>query len=58
MYHDRLLRVAAICALMCVPVQSVHADLVGYWNFDGNVVDQSGTGNDGELVDATYSVPD
>ena len=55
MYHDRLLRVAAICALMCVPVQSVHADLVGYWNFDGNVVDQSGPGNDGELVDATYS---
>ena len=31
-----------------------NAELVGYWNFDDNVDDQSGTGNDGELFDAVY----
>jgi hypothetical protein len=35
--------------------RSVRGELIGYWNFDGNVDDQSGKGNDGELVDATYS---
>ncbi|MCA9214458.1 MAG: hypothetical protein KDB27_15410 [Planctomycetales bacterium] len=35
--------------------QAVYGDLVGYWNFDGNVEDHSGAGNDGELIDAVYS---
>ncbi len=30
------------------------ADLVGYWNFDGNVLDHSGSGNDGDLVGGSY----
>lgn len=34
--------------------QHVHGELIGWWNFDGNVEDHSGMGNDGELVDATY----
>ena len=39
---------------------TLQADLVGYWNFDGNVDDQSGLDNHGELFDAVYSdnVPD
>ncbi|MCA9196498.1 MAG: hypothetical protein KDA87_03130 [Planctomycetales bacterium] len=36
-------------------VGSVQAQLVGYWNFDDNVLDISGTGNDGELMGAQYS---
>lgn len=34
---------------------SIPGGLVGYWNFDGNVVDQSGAGNHGTLVGASYS---
>ncbi|NCG27334.1 MAG: hypothetical protein GWP42_07315, partial [Verrucomicrobiales bacterium] len=26
-----------------------HAELVGYWKFDGDFTDSSGNGNDGEL---------
>ena len=49
-----------IAAYAVISAQSVNGELVGWWNFDGNVEDQSGMGNDGELVDATYSdnVPD
>ncbi len=34
--------------------QPVRAELVGYWNFDGNVDDHSGLDNHGELFDAVY----
>ena len=46
--------------LVSLPIHSSRAELVGYWNFDGNVEDHSGMGNNGELVDAEYSdnVPD
>ena len=45
-----------IWLVVCFGVShSANAELVGWWNFDGNVDDHSGTGNDGELVDATYS---
>ncbi|MCH8923463.1 MAG: LamG domain-containing protein [Planctomycetes bacterium] len=37
----------ALCLL--VVEQSHAAELVGWWNFDDNVVDQSGNGNDGVL---------
>lgn len=39
---------------------TLQAELVGYWNFDGNVDDLSGLENHGELIDAVYSdnVPD
>jgi hypothetical protein len=36
---------------VCPPVS---AELVGWWNFDDNVDDQSGMGNDGILIDAVY----
>jgi hypothetical protein len=34
---------------------SIPSGLVAYWNFDGNVADQSGTGNHGSLQGASYS---
>lgn len=34
---------------------SARADLVGHWNFDGNVADQSGYNNHGVLSGAVYS---
>ena len=53
----RKLWVVVVGALLVplLPTQVIRAELVGYWNFDGNVDDQSGSGNDGELFDATYS---
>lgn len=50
--------VAIVCALAIAlaPATILHAELVAYWNFDGNVDDQSPAGiNDGELIDAVYS---
>jgi hypothetical protein len=46
-------------AFACLSAPPLGADLVAYWDFDGNVLDQSGNGNDGELFDAVYvdSVP-
>lgn len=41
--------------ILVVCSASLRADLVGYWNFDDNVDDQSEFGNDGELIDAVYS---
>ena len=35
--------------------QRLHAEVVGYWNFDGNVEDLSAFENHGQLVDAIYS---
>jgi hypothetical protein len=54
--HRKWIIVVSACsiALGCLSARTLRADLVGYWNFDGNVLDQSGTGNDGELFDATY----
>lgn len=34
---------------------SIPNGLVGYWNFDGNVTDQSGAGNHGSLQGASYT---
>ena len=44
----RLLAVMAITGLFVTP--SLHADLVGYWNFDDNISDLSGQGNNGQLI--------
>ncbi len=38
-----------------IGLQPVHAELVGYWNFHGNVDDLSDHENHDELVGATYS---
>jgi hypothetical protein len=49
----------AVCLLMLAMIRPLNAGLVGYWPFDGDVFDQSGLGNDGELLGATFvnSVP-
>ena len=42
-------------------VSTTHAELVGYWKFDGDFTDSSGNGNDGELFGGSSysdSVPD
>ena len=46
--------------LLLASTVTLQAELVGYWNFDGNVDDLSGLENHGELIDAVYSddVPD
>ncbi len=53
-------RLFVFLLLTTVAAAPLPGGLVGYWNFDGNVEDQSGTGNDGELIDAVYDddVPD
>ena len=48
-----LLPAATLC--LCIAVATADADLVGYWNFEGDVLDHSGTNNNGTLVGATYS---
>ena len=42
------------CLVFLVPVHPLRAGLVGYWPFDGDVSDQSGVANDGELVGGTF----
>ncbi len=56
MTHNRILFTlnASLFLIASVLVSPSSAELVGYWNFDGNVDDQSGMGNDGELIDASY----
>jgi len=56
MTRDRLFVVLTVSLIVSasVMIRPSKADLVGYWNFDGNVDDHSGTGNDGELIDASY----
>ena len=44
----RLFAVAAITGMSVTPC--LHADLVGYWNFDDTLDDASGNGNHGTLV--------
>lgn len=47
---------AAVIFCLSVIAPDASAELVGYWNFDDNVLDQTTNGNDGELRDnATYS---
>mgnify|MGYP001178536519 CR=1 FL=1 len=44
-----------------IMVSTTHAELVGYWKFDGDFTDSSGNGNDGELFGGSSysdSVPD
>jgi hypothetical protein len=50
-----LLRVLALCGLLlaCL-VYEARGDLVGWWPFDGDALDMSGTGNDGELVGGAF----
>ncbi|MCA9167391.1 MAG: PEP-CTERM sorting domain-containing protein [Planctomycetales bacterium] len=51
----------SIAALLLLAMfgRGAEAGLVGYWPFDGDVLDASGTGNDGELIGGAFtnSVP-
>ena len=38
------------CVALCGP-NTARAELIGHWNFDDNVADQSGKGNDGTIID-------
>lgn len=42
-----------LLALLARP-ETCRAELVGWWTFDGNVLDNSGKGNDGTLFGAVY----
>jgi len=52
----RWFRAACATAFLTVHAFSVpcQAELVGWWPFDGDVLDHSGKGNDGTLFGATY----
>ena len=56
MLSQKLSVIALVCSLVVTaPVGTLRGELIGYWNFDGNVDDHSGMDNNGELVDAQYS---
>ena len=56
MLCQRLYVIALVGSLViAAPLETLRGELIGYWNFDGNVDDHSGMGNNGELVDAQYS---
>lgn len=44
---------AIVLSVLGMPARCC-AELVGYWNFDGNVFDHSGQENHGDLVDGSY----
>ena len=46
-------RACVVLFFLCA-VHPLRAGLVGYWPFDGDVSDQSGSANDGELVGGTF----
>jgi hypothetical protein len=47
---QRGLSLLIVAALVCLVGSSVQSAVVGYWNFDNNVNDLSGNGNDGAIV--------
>lgn len=49
----RVVRVGLLLVLLAWP-ETCRAELVGWWTFDGDVLDHSGKGNDGTLFGAVY----
>lgn len=52
MFFRALARCGLVALFCSVPVISAHADLVGYWSFDGTLDDGTGNGNNGTFAGA------